>query len=257
MAKSVFVLRNKNVYRRGVRVFIKGLNKKFEGKLLPFSKEHLIIDKERNKPKARNVAAEYATDDPILINALLSDTGYGKDFVLKNDPEGKKKRVSAKITNADHKRIGLQRLFGYINLPWDDELPTEVLESQYATHVNALGSVDASKSTATQIPVKEVDPLAELEAGKEAAREAYKEKYGEEIPGDFVNDIALLDGMSNPDFDAQAYIEANTQKDEPSSKNVETAEYWQEEYKKALGTAVANPMKNNIEWMKKKIAEAK
>lgn len=268
MEAKTFILTKTKTWKREVRIHILNQNKKYDAKLLPFTTENIVPSKLRNS-RGHQVPAEYTTSDPVIIEALYRDPAYGKDFVEKGDPEGKKKQPSVVITETDSKLIALRNLYKLVNLPFDENLPYEVLKAQYDIHMDALGGKAAEKSAPLQIPHAPVDVKASIEAGVNAARQAYLEKYGEPIPEIVSNDLGFLDALADPNFDAQKYIEnkvataqnppapenetgdsGKTNEPEGDDKEALAAKYF-EKFK----TNVPNPKKNDVAWIKAKLAE--
>ena len=89
MEAKTFILTKTKTWKREVRIHILNQNKKYDAKLLPFTTENIVPSKLRNS-RGHQVPAEYTTSDPVIIEALYRDPAYGKDFVEKGDPEGKK-----------------------------------------------------------------------------------------------------------------------------------------------------------------------
>lgn len=257
---KTFVLANKKEWRREVKVFVLNKDKKFEERSLPFTTEHLVTDKLRTE-KGRTVAAEYKTSDPVILEAIYRDTAYGKDFYEKGDAEGKLKRPSVFINEKEKQITALRGLFNMVGLPMDETLPYEVLKEQYEIHVSALSGRKIEKSVAKEIPGTPVDVQASIVEGINAARAKYEQKYGEPVPAIVWDDLAFLDALSNPEFEAQKYISEKIAANEPSAKEgeekkkeseepVETLEQLREKYFTKTGQNVPNPKKNDAAWIK-------
>jgi hypothetical protein len=258
MEQKIFVLTNKRTYRRAVRIFVRGLDGKITDRLCMFTTEHLVNDQERNT-NARIIAAQYSTNNEMLYHALLSDSGYGKDFVLKDDPEGKLKEASLKLTPEDVKRATLASLFASQGLKFDGNKPTAILELEYATHIQSLTGVKTQISAPAPIPNQIVDVAKEMEGKKIAARRKYEEDYGEPVPPVVYNDLAFLDGMSNPEFDAKKYIQSKLA-EPPKVENNKPAEDGKPEdihalYFEKFQKNVPNMKKNDTAWIKAKLNE--
>lgn len=267
MEAKTFILTKTKTWRREVRIHILNQNKKYDAKLIPFTTENIVPSKQRNT-RGHQVPAEFTTTDPIIIEALFRDPSYGKDFVEKGDPEGKKKQPTVVITETDSKLIALRNLYKLVNLPFDETLPIEVLKAQYDIHMDALGGKAAEKSAPLQIPHVPVDVKASIEAGVNTARAAYLEKYGEPIPAIVENDLGFLDALADPNFDAQKYIENKViaaqepPKDEepeapevPEAPEADNKEDLAAKYFEKFKTNVPNPKKNDVAWIKAKLAE--
>ena len=255
MEKKTFVLRNKKTYRRGIRIFIKDKDGKFKDRLLNFTTEHLVDEKQRTT-NARKIHGEYTTEKLDEISALFSDSAYGKDFYLKGDPDGKLKTATIKVTNDDAKKIALRNLFTLADLPFDDSKPFEVLNEEYNLYAQSFSGRRIGASTAKAIPVEMVDVAEGIASAKAAARELYFKKYGEEVPGVVRDDTAFLDGLSNPDFDAKKYIESKTPASSEEDDNAtEGKEALRDAYFQKFGKNVPNPKLNDLPWIKAKLEE--
>ena len=267
MEQKVFVLTNKRTYRRSVRVWIKGQDGKVADRLCDFTTEHLVNDKKRNT-NARTVAAQFSTKNEALYHALLADTAYGKDFVLIDDPEAKLKEASLKLSPDDIKKATLANLFNGAGLKFDPLKSIGILEMEYAMHIQALSGKRMEVSAPAPIPHEVVNVGKNISELKKAARQAYEDKYGDEVPAVVYDDVTFLDGMSNPDFDAQKYIESKLVKPEVGEKSegveeleeVDTlakkpAEDVHDLYFKKFNKHVPVPKKNDIAWIKGKLNE--
>lgn len=266
---SVFVLTNKKTWRREVRVFVMNVNKKFEQKLLHFTTEHRVNNKQRTI-LGRATAAEFVTSDPILIDAMYRDSAYGKDFTEKGDPEGLKKKQTLIINDNDRQIVALRGLFAAVGLFMDEKLPYDVLKEQYEIHMSAMSGKKSEKTQATEIPHVPVDVKAGIADGVQAARQKYEDDYGDPIPAIVANDLAFLDGLSNPAFDAQKYIDAkiadekqaivdktplvdkiNGEFQSPATEK----EALHKAYFDKIGKNVPNMKSNDLVWIKAKLEE--
>lgn len=257
MEKKTFVLSNKKTFRRGIRVFIKGKDGKYASRLCTFTTEHLVDEKQRST-NARKKAAEFITENEEIINGLFHDPAYGKDFYLKGDEEAKLKKEATKINNEDAKRIALNNLFDLAGLPFDDTKSFEVLQAEYNLYAESLSGRKITKSTATSINYEEKNVAKEISDAKEAARQAYREKYGKEIPAEVANDVAFLDGMSNPNFDAEKYlaskgVSSDEDDDDPGESEDKTKLH--DMYFEKFGKNVPNLKVNDLAWIKAKLEE--
>lgn len=255
MEEKVFILTNKRTFRRGVRVFVKGQDGKVTDRLLMFTTEHLVSDQERST-NARTVAAQYATRNEVLYHALLADTGYGKDFTLITDPEGKLKEASLKIRPDDIKKATLSNLFDAAGLKFDANKDVNILEREYTIHIQALSGRKMEVSAPAPIPHQVVNVAQGIAEMKQAARQKYEDDYGERVPAVVYDDITFLDGLSNPDFDAEKYIESKLAVPEKVEEEVSKPEqdiYGQ--YFDLHQKNVPNMKKNDTVWIKAKIAE--
>lgn len=252
MEHKIFVLTNKRTYRRTVRVFVKGPDGKVTDRQCTFTTEHLVADQERST-NGRTIAAQFDTNNETLYHALLADSGYGKDFVLKSDPEGKLKEASQKLSPEDLKKATLANLFSYQGLKFDASKPVNVLEMEYSLHIQALSGVKSQISAPAPIPHEPVNVAQEIADGKAAARKKYEEDYGEPVPPIVYNDMAFLDGLSNPDFDAEKYIQSKLA--EPPKVEEEKPEDVHALYFAKFQKNVPNMKKNDIAWIKAKLNE--
>jgi hypothetical protein len=190
---------------------------------------------------------------------MLRDTGYGVTFVLKKDPEGKLKREPFDITPLDAEKIALKNLFEAAGLEYDPKKSSEVLRSEYQIFMNASKGTDIKASGPLNVEHRPVDLNQQRLDLIKAAKDAYKDKYGEEVPAEFSEDVAFLSALSDPNFDAKAYInrvpENTTPVEEPSEEPA--IEDLRAEYHEKYGVHVANPKKNDAAWIKSKLAEKK
>lgn len=259
---SVFVLTNKKTWRREVRVFVMNVNKKFEERLLPFTTEHRVNNKQRTV-LGRNTAAEFVTSDPVLIDAMYRDSAYGKDFTEKGDLEGLKKKPTLIINDKDRQIVALRGLFGAVGLFMDEKLPYDVLKEQYEIHMSAISGKKSDKVQATEIPHVPINVLQSIADMKQAARQKYEDEYGDPIPEIVANDTAFLDGLSNPDFDAQKYIDAKLaelkpveeEKTEEVPAPANEKETLHAAYFAKTGKNVPNMKSNDLAWIKAKLEE--
>lgn len=270
MEAKTFVLTNPKTWKREVRVFIMNANKKYDEKLLTFTTEHVVISKQRNT-RGHVVPAQYITSDPVIIEALYRDPAYGKNFTEENDPEGKKKQTSILINENDRQLVALRGLFELAELPMDEKLPYDVLKEQYEIHMTAMSGKN-KESKPDKIAHTPVDVKQTIEQGIAAARQKYEEDYGDPIPAIVANDLAFLDGLSNPAFDAQKYIDAKLAEVEELAKNgaettggdkpkpakaspTEEKETLHKAYFEKTGKNVPNMKSNDLAWIKAKIEE--
>lgn len=253
-----FILTKTKTWSRTVRTYVLGKNKKLEERSVRFTTEHIVTPKQRNT-RGHVVPAEFITTDPVFIEALYCDSAYGKDFVEKGDPEGKKKKATIIVTEQDKDLAALRGLFKQAKLEMDETLPFEVLKEQYALHMAAMSGMAIKESGPLQIPHVPVDVRASIADGVNAARTAYLEKYGEPIPAIVENDLAFLDALADPNFDAAAYIEkkviAASQSEEEGEKKEEAPEGDDKEalaakYFEKFKKNVPNPKKNDLAWIK-------
>ena len=258
-----FVLTKTKTWSREVRVFIMNQNKKYQEKLLPFTTEHVVSTKQRNT-RGHIVPAQYVTNDPVIIAALYRDSAYGKDFTELGDPEGKKKQPSIVINEDDRQLVALRGLFKLAELPMDENLPIDVLKEQYEIHVSAKSGRKASAPA--EIPHTPVDVKQSIEQGISAARQKYEDDYGDPVPAIVYNDLAFLDGLSNPTFDAQKYIEQKIaeaskpeekqeEKGEEAKNPVVEKEALHKAYFEKTGKNVPNMKSNDLVWIKAKLEE--
>ena len=256
MARETFILMHTKPFRRFLKLFIK-VGDKTEQRSCEFTTAHKVSEKERNKG-ARKVAAEYSTANPVEIEALYRDSGYGTVFVHKDDPKGEKAKTPFKLTPTDKKKLALENLFKMAGMEFDPVKDSEVLEEEYHIHMTATSGKVIKQGAATSIPHEQVDVQKNMMEQAAKAREVYAEKYGESIPEEFSNDLSFLDALSNPEFDAKKYIEENsapkTDGENPAPVP-ETVESVQKLYFETFNKNVAPVKKNDIGWMKAKIKE--
>lgn len=264
--QEVFILLKKKTFRHDLKLYFKGIDGKLEQRIVTFTTSHLVSEKGR-ATSARTKNAEYITSDERIIDALYRDSGYGIRFVHRDDLNGERKRDSFNVTPLDASRLALRNLFNAIGLEFDESKSNEVLTKEYQIHVSAKAGVDMTQSTAREIPHTPIDVQKSLQDQIDAARNIYQERYGSPVPDEFYNDVAFLSALSDPKWDAQAYISANTTVDEdppvdppqgPDEEGLElpdTPEELWPIYKEATGKNVPNPKKNDAAWMKKAILE--
>ena len=236
------------------RLYIKrSEDQKVEKRNVVFSTENRVTDKDRLE-KAREIPAEYATNDPIIIDALLRDPGYGKTFVHKDDPEGKRKKASFNITIVDAKTSALRNLFAHQGMEFDENKSYEVLEKEYQIHIAALAGANAKDSAPAPIPHTKVDVAQEITDKAINAVEAYEAKTGTIVPEELKNDLGFIDGLSNPEFDAAAYIAKHNEKSEVEPEALpSTPAELQKIYKDEIGKNAPIPKKNDVTWLQNAI----
>lgn len=271
MEAKTFILTNTKTWSRQVRVFIMNQNKKYEERLLSFTTESVVNSKQRND-RGRTIAAEYITDDPIIIAALFRDSAYGKDFTMKGDENGELKTPTIIINDNDRQIVALRGLFRIAGLPMDETMPYDILKEMYEIHMAARAGKKQEQNI-TEIPLIKVDVKASIQDGINAARQKYMDDYGDPIPGIVANDLAFLDGLSNPAFDAKKYIDAKVAEAEKANEIEKQADTEVEKApvkevapaneKEALhasffakfGKNVPNMKSNDLAWVKAKIEE--
>ena len=270
MEAKTFVLTKTKTWKREVRVFILDTNKKYVEKLLPVTTVSVVPQKQRNT-RGHIIAAQYVTSDPLIIAAIYRDSAYGKDFVELNDPEGKKKQPTIIVNENDRELVALTGLFKLAGLEMDETLPYDVLKKQYEIHMTSI-SGKGKVSGPAEIPHIQVDVKAGINDGIAAARQKYEDDYGDPIPAIVANDLAFLDGLSNPEFNVQKYIENKMLEasktteieggDEPKKESASGSEDQLSE-KDALhakyfiktGKKVPNMKVNDLGWIKSKLEE--
>lgn len=264
---KTFVLTNVKTWRREVRTFVMNPNKKFEERLLPFTTEHRVSSKQRTV-LGHATPAEYITNDPVIIEALYRDPAYGKDFYERGDDDFKLKRPTLIVNDKDREIVALRGLFSAVGLYMDESLSFDVLKKQYEIHMSAI-SGKKEESIPIKIPHTPVDVKATIEHGVVAARQRYEDDYGEPIPEIVANDLAFLDGLSVPGFDAAKYIENKLSEaeketgieggDEPTQKTdsapANEKETLHKEYFAEFEKQVPRMKVNDLVWIKTKIEE--
>lgn len=254
MEKQTFLLKRTKMFRYHLKLYLRDSHGKTNQRIVTFTTEHLVSEKER-MTNARKKSAAYSTSDEAEIDALYRDTGYGIVFHHEDDPKGERKRGSFNITPTDVKKIALKNLFDDAGLNFDGEKDTILLEEELRLYLTAKSGLRLDKGKASSIPHQEVNVELGIQKQVEDAKKIYKEKYGEDIPAQFANDKGFLSALSDPDFDAKAYIEKNS---EPEGDDLpDDAAALGEIYFKVLGKNVPNPKKNDVAWIKSKIEEAK
>ena len=271
--EKVFVLTNKRQFRRSVNIYvINGIGKQ-EKRNIVFSTERLVDPKVRSTT-AKLRAAEYEAKNDAEYQALLSSSAYGITFVLKSDPEGKLKLPTRYISAEDAEKAALKLLFDSAGLVFNPAYDVNVLKKQYEIHVYALaGTNKITQGKATSIPSNPVDVKATIQDGVINARNYFKEKYGYDVPEIVENDYGFLSAVYDPGFDAEKYIAKKTDEamtanktDESGSEETEihkpekpvdkmTLEELQKLYFEKFGVNPSNIHKNNVGWLKIKLAE--
>jgi hypothetical protein len=261
---KTFVLKRKKTFRRGVRVFIKGIDGKLTDRVLTFSTDHLVPVKQRKK-RARTIAAEYTTSNHEEIEALFCDSAYGKDFFLKGDEEGKLKQATRVVTKMDSEKVALRGLFELIGLPFDESKPIAVLQEMYRIQASAMSGRKIEKGSApTPIPIEKVDVKKQMAETADVARKIYEDKYGQPVPEEFSNDFAFLSALGDPDFDAENYIAINSAgeitEEKKASEDTDVSQelsidILRKKYQEKHGTQVPTNKKNDATWIQNKLAE--
>lgn len=209
---------------------------------------------------AKTIAASFTTDDEQLIAAMYCDPGYGTRFVEEGDLDGLKKQAPLVVTKEAAEIAALKQLFDDTGLNFNPNLPVEVLRAQYSIYMQSAGS-NIKPSEPKQIPHTPVNVVSQIQKGAEQARALYEAKYGEPVPVEYWNDLAFLDGLSNPEFDAKAYIATRSggeSIDETLGGEVggsETIADLQAKYAEKFGKNPAPAYKNDADWLKSKLAE--
>jgi len=160
----------------------------------------------------------------------------------------------------------MKNLFDSVGLEFNPAMDINVLKKMYEFHVHALaGTNKVSESPAKEIPATPVNVQKNITDGVIEAQAKFKEIYGYPVPDVVVDDLAFYDGLSNPDFDAEAYIASKSKEVEGEDIDemvdageiaVEpTIEQLRQKYFDKFGTNVANIKKNDAAWIKAKLAE--
>lgn len=253
--EKIFILKSTRQYSRVVNIYVKGVDGKLSKRTVKFTTERLVDVKQR-QTAAKKVNAEYWAKNEQEMHALLSSSAYGITFVRKDDPNGELKRPTILVSKDDAKTIALKRMFDLAKLPYDQSLPYSVLKEQYAIHIEALGGTKSVKETGSvPIPGEQIDIQQNIASQVEKARIKFEEDYGYPIPESVANDLAFIDGLSNPEFSAEAYIKAKEGVDEEEVDAFESMsiEGLRDAYKEKEGVNVPTPKKNNREWIIGKI----
>jgi len=257
MSELVFVLKKNRPWKRSVRVFKRNGLGKVTSVNCMFTTEHLVSEAERLS-NARNNPAEFKTTNQDLIEALFRDSAYGKDFVLKSDPEGKLKKPTLLLSKADIDYAALQQLYVTANLPFDPRATYDELLSGYSIHIQALAGKRMEISPPAPVQYAKTDPAQDIYNQKVQATTNYENKYGEPVPDVVANDIAFLDAMLNIDFDAEKYIAAKLEKQaeeaaKPKVVEEDTFESLDAKYFEKFKTHIPNNKKSDLSWVKNKL----
>ena len=81
VAREVFIIIKTKPYRHFLKLFLKDRDGKTDQRLIPFTTEHKVTEKER-VTGARRKHAEYSSSNRRIIEALYRDTGYGIVFQI-------------------------------------------------------------------------------------------------------------------------------------------------------------------------------
>jgi hypothetical protein len=266
MERQTFILLNKRTFRHSMTVYMKGVTGKLEKRNVKFTTEHKVRENERFT-NARTIAGEFSTTDELLYDGMLRDTGYGKTFIHKDDTDDfqfgkqatyKMKRDPFNVTPLDSKKLALESLFKIEGMQFDGAKTVEQLNEEYQFYMAAKTGVKLNKGEATVIPMNPIDIQKSIADQANAARSIYAEKYGEDVPDEFANDFGMLDALSNPQFDALAYMAEKKKGSTPSVDEnglPSDAESLGKIYFEEFQQNVANPKKNDAAWIKAKILE--
>ncbi|MCE5332688.1 MAG: hypothetical protein LLF95_11200 [Bacteroidales bacterium] len=261
MERKTFVLDNKRTFRRQVKIFVKDGKGVLTERWVPFTTEHLV-HKEVRHTNGRSVAAEFTTNDPVVLAALYSNSAYGKDFYEKGDEKGLKKTATLLITEEDVEKMGLKSLFENAGIAtFDASKPAAVLKKELELFMELKLGKKQPESAPTPIIFEKKDIGAEIEQQKQDARDFYADQFGKPVPAIVWNDPAFLDGLSNPSFDAEKYIADRTIEAERKEAEVEVPEdntptpanekeTLHAEYFAKLGKKVPNMKANDFGWIK-------
>lgn len=258
MERQTFILTNTKEYRRGMTIFIKEMDGKIDKRQITFTTEHKVREQDRTT-NARKVAAEYSTTDPKLIDGMYRDTGYGKTFVHKDDPNAERKLTAYNVTPLDTEKIALRNLFIGAGMEFDDKKDIKVLHKEYQIHMTAKAGVniDGAQSTAKSIPSEQVDVMSSINSAIEAAKAKYVSE-GKDWPAlSRADELAFVDGLNTPDFDADKFLSGKVSETKEDDIWPEDIEEMRQLYHQTLNVQVPVPKKNDMEWMKGKIQEAK
>lgn len=251
-----FVLKNRRTFKRSLNIYVPIASGKVNKKNIAFTTEHLV-PKEQRSTNAMKVAAQYLAINELEVDALMTNSAYGITYVRIDDPEGKLKKETRIVTSEDAEKAALKNLFEVAGLEFDPLLQNSVLKAQYAINLEAKGGIrKIEKSTISSIPSTPVDIVKNMQDGIASAKALFAKNYGYEVPAVVSNDLAFFDGISNPEFDAEAYIASKTAplEEEVKVKEVEeTIEVLRQKYFEKLGTKVPNPKNQDSAWIKSKL----
>lgn len=256
--REVFILIKTKPFRHSLKLFLKDRDNKTEQRLIPFTTEHKVTEKER-VTGARKKHAEYASSNKRVIEGLYRDTGYGIVFRHIDDPDLERKLESYDVTPLDAKKIAFKNLFKAAGLDFDGKKRIEVLEAEYQIYIGATSGKVIKEGIATHVPHTPVDVFQQLQDAYKAAHGVYEEKYGEPMPDIVANDKGFLSALSDPDFDAKAYI-AEKLKPTPEEENEggntpDTLDDLRNAYFEKFNKNVANVKKNDAAWIKAELAK--
>lgn len=257
---KVFVLKRKRTFKRSIRLFVKNPKGELTAAKVMFTSEHLARADQRGVGKrSAKVQAEYRTADPFVIEALYASAGYGKTFYEKGDEEGAKKKRSYDLKVEDAEKIALRNHFEVAGLAFDESKPLPVLKEELL--IQHQLKVGAKPQENAPLPIKEeqIDVKADLQsAQKESlinAKDKYFAMYNEELPAEYYNDLAMLDGLQTNDFDPKAYI--SQKEDKAKEEKVETTDEKKarlhKKYMEVKGEKVPNNKSNDFEWIENAI----
>lgn len=256
MEAQRFVLKRKRVYKRTVRLFMKNAKGEMATARVLFTTEHLVRSIERGIGKgSTKVSAEAVVRDEAILEAMYRDTGYGKVFVHIDDPDGKRKKKPYDVTAEDAEKVALKGMFKKAGLEFDDNKPMSVLKKELSLHYELTSGVKAELNPPAPI---EENPINVGEEMKQAILESQKnakvkyfEKYGEQIPEQYLNDKAFLDGMYNEEFDPKEYIASMNSNSKETQE--EKKKRLHEEYKAKYSERVPNLKSNDFSWIEERL----
>lgn len=270
--EKIFILKNKRTFKRSVNIYVFDQHGRIDKRNIIFTTEHLVA-KEQRGDMAKIVAAQYFAKNEAEIKALMSNSGYGATFVRIDDLEGKLKLPVAFVSPEDAEKAALKLNFDSIGLDFNAGYPLNVLKIQYEQHIHALAGVNKlTSSPAKEIPATPINYEKDRNDVIVSAKAKFEEIYGYPVPEIVANDIAFIDGLSNPDFDPKAYIQskqaevdkadskAGTESDNNegkdgggSTESVETIENLRQRYFDEKHENVPNVKKNDAAWIKSKL----
>lgn len=270
MERKTFVLSKRKTYRRPVKIFVKDSKGVLSEMWITFTTEHLV-NKEVRHTNGRLVAAEFMTNDPKIIDAIYSNSSYGKDFYEKGDEKGLKKAETIAITADDVEKMALKSLFESAGLTtYDAHKPVAILKKELQLYMESVAGKKFVESPPKEIQFEKKDIAADLEKQKQDAREYYEAEYGKPVPSFVYDDVAFLDGLSNPSFDPEKYIEQKDAELFPNGHNNSGLDFAAlplkeapEGNKESLHAAyfekfskkVPNMKVNDLGWIKAKLSE--
>lgn len=249
----VFELRKGRFYNHNDRVYVKRPDGTLGMRPITFSKSGVgsVTDAQRNEQSVvAPIRAQFKTSDKALIDAMYNHSGYGSVFIQKGDDEAKLKGLGYDISSQDAEKVAIRQQFEAVGIEFDGKKALPLLKAELRLAFEGLSGKKVKLSKPVAPIENNIDVAGDINQAVTDARELYKEKYGEDVPDDFKDDKSFLSALTDPTFDAEAYIARK--RDKTSGLTIDEL---QEAYKAKFGNNVANSKKNDAEWIKGKLAE--